>query len=1425
MRKLLITFLVLVMAIACFTSVLTASAGTDIAVSDTENNRGYFKVDGNAALKSLDFEDGIVGVDPRWGTLSSETAAPIGGSGSLKSVAGDAGYAMESLKFDGTSVGQAEGTYYIQFDFVATNLKAVFVQVERQYHVRVTEVGFSLENSQPEVVPGGTSLGGWGDADTTYKNANIVALDNGVYRCYFEYDVAAGLEWEANAPYIVFAQNATVAGDNSLVLDNIEFGKVGKDSYYNIDWDVDYGTVADDIWGSQPVWANSGSVVPNYFGDKSALKIVSPAGTNNGTVGGFDNQAANLEGKKLVKVAARTYFQFDIDVTNCSMVNIWSSGLLYTSVQFNGSSWRTEGAVENFKAEALEKGYRLSYFIDLTNNRDLELSLNTTSDGEGAVYIGNLVVAHQDDVCAPWTADSSYSSINTQDVVVDVDLKGKDLVSLTMDSTVVEADKYSYADGKPTLNKSLFDTKLDSYVFELQTSGGSSTFAVKKMDDIKDITASVVEGQDFTKYHDGTTTVHQAVQLQLNGVESGDEVTVSATAQYESAEVGDEVVVNITDIVLGGKDAYKYNLTTTELTATGKILALVKINLVYNGQDIFKIYDGTTNVNEQIKLDVLDENNQPIAELGDVTISFDAAFDSAMGGDRVVTLTDFTLGGSDAHKYEILTQQIEIPAWITVIEDVDVSDNKGYYTYSDKALVKIDFEDYEVGAVGGSEVSGLYTQLAPEIVMDGDNKVYKVEKNCDPWATELFSTNTTGGYRTPGVYAVDFRIKPVNSSLITAIVRNSYANDTSGILADFRWIVTNDTNGIAVSVEKEIGGWTGDDQKYFNGSAEVDPATGWITCHFEFELSADVQFQDQYLPNITFMCGDNSDLSTYYFDDFVYSFESTPDKYMTIDTKYDMDNIQGNVWEETPFWLQTGTLEAKDGAIFYTVGANFGNREYGDPIGGIRNRVTDADKFLKGSGLHFIQFDIDTTCTWAKLYSAASEDGKVFNYFAITVTNDEGYLVLTSEGNIQKLSVERLDNDMLRVSFYLDMTGYDIDGTDLRINALTGAEGGYVKFDNVSVCYEDYSPMAQDGTYNFINTEDVAVSVDLKGARLEQVLLDGVVLNTQDYTFSNGILTLSKALFANDTLQTPTRKLQVVSHMGTTEVDLSIVDNREEVAVSYDGPAISKEYDGTTDVADLILSLQGVASGDDVTVTFDKVYSSKNAGQVTIEITNIVLSGADAGKYKLANTTLTINATITKKALTVSGTTVADKTYDGTTNATATAGTLNGLIEGDQVTLGILSALFNSKDVATANKVTVTYTLEGADSANYTVTATEEFAKTIAKKQITVVADALSKIASEEDPALTYSVTGLIEGDSLQGQLEREAGEEVGEYAISIGSLANDNYDIKFTSAKFTIEKQPVNVGLIVGVVVAVVVVGGATAGFVVVKRRKSLTK
>ena len=84
-----------------------------------------------------------------------------------------------------------------------------------------------------------------------------------------------------------------------------------------------------------------------------------------------------------------------------------------------------------------------------------------------------------------------------------------------------------------------------------------------------------------------------------------------------------------------------------------------------------------------------------------------------------------------------------------------------------------------------------------------------------------------------------------------------------------------------------------------------------------------------------------------------------------------------------------------------------------------------------------------------------------------------------------------------------------------------------------------------------------------------------------------------------------------------------------------------------------------------------------------------------ASNYSLANVTRT--ADITAKSLTISGTTASDKTYDATTSAVITAGTLSGLI--DDETLGIsATGTFSDSAVGTGKSVAVTYSL--ADGTN-----------------------------------------------------------------------------------------------------------------------------
>ena len=80
---------------------------------------------------------------------------------------------------------------------------------------------------------------------------------------------------------------------------------------------------------------------------------------------------------------------------------------------------------------------------------------------------------------------------------------------------------------------------------------------------------------------------------------------------------------------------------------------------------------------------------------------------------------------------------------------------------------------------------------------------------------------------------------------------------------------------------------------------------------------------------------------------------------------------------------------------------------------------------------------------------------------------------------------------------------------------------------------------------------------------------------------------------------------------------------------------------------------------------------------------------------------------------------------------------------------------------------------------------------TITPKQVTVTVDAKTKTFGEEDPELTATVKGLVEGDSeelITYTLSREAGDEVGTYAIIVsGEEAQGNYTVKFESGELEI--------------------------------------
>jgi filamentous hemagglutinin family protein len=198
--------------------------------------------------------------------------------------------------------------------------------------------------------------------------------------------------------------------------------------------------------------------------------------------------------------------------------------------------------------------------------------------------------------------------------------------------------------------------------------------------------------------------------------------------------------------------------------------------------------------------------------------------------------------------------------------------------------------------------------------------------------------------------------------------------------------------------------------------------------------------------------------------------------------------------------------------------------------------------------------------------------------------------------------------------------------------------------------------------------------------------------------------------------------------------------------------AADKVYDGgtTASVSTTGLLLTGLVDGDDLTVSASGSFGDKNVGSgKTVTLVN-VLGGADLGNYSITDQAST-TASITPKALTVSGITAADKVYDGGVSASVSGGSFSGLLTNDVVTLSS-SGSFADKNVGTGKPVTLSNTFGGADLGNYTITDQTSTTASITPKALTV--SGITAADKVYDGGLGASVSGgsfsgLLVGDEL----------------------------------------------------------------------------
>ncbi|KAF5273168.1 hypothetical protein FQR65_LT17210 [Abscondita terminalis] len=231
--------------------------------------------------------------------------------------------------------------------------------------------------------------------------------------------------------------------------------------------------------------------------------------------------------------------------------------------------------------------------------------------------------------------------------------------------------------------------------------------------------------------------------------------------------------------------------------------------------------------------------------------------------------------------------------------------------------------------------------------------------------------------------------------------------------------------------------------------------------------------------------------------------------------------------------------------------------------------------------------------------------------------------------------------------------------------------------------------------------------------------------------------------------------------------------------------AKSKVY-GSADPA-LTYTVTGLANGDDQSIITGALTRVAGEAVGTYEIQQGTL--ATTANYDITYTAADFN--ITKATLNI----VAEaksKVY-GSADPALTY-TVTGLANNDDQSI-ITGAL-----TRVAGEAVGTYEIQQgtlATTANYElVYTTADF--TITKATLNIVAEAKSKVYGSVDPALTYTVTGLANGDDqsiITGALTRVAGEAVGTYEIQQGTLTTTaNYDITYTAADFNITKATLNI-------------------------------
>jgi hypothetical protein len=355
-------------------------------------------------------------------------------------------------------------------------------------------------------------------------------------------------------------------------------------------------------------------------------------------------------------------------------------------------------------------------------------------------------------------------------------------------------------------------------------------------------------------------------------------------------------------------------------------------------------------------------------------------------------------------------------------------------------------------------------------------------------------------------------------------------------------------------------------------------------------------------------------------------------------------------------------------------------------------------------------------------------------------------------------------------------------GTGIAVNALdtlSGAGASNYTLTQPTGLSANITPatLTVNGTSVANKVYDGTTGATLAGGTLSGVIGSDSVTLTQSGTFGSQNVGTAIAVSASDALTGAAAANYTLTQPAGLRANIT------PATLTVGGTNVAnKVYDGTTAATLTGGTLSGVIGSDSVALTQAGAFGTANAGTGIAVNALDTLSGAGASNYTLTQPT-GLSANITPATLTVGGTNVANKVYDGTTTATLTGGTLSGVIGSDSVALTQAGA-FASANAGTGIAVNASDTLSGAGASNYTLTQPTGLTANITPAILTYVALLNSTSSGKLASGLSGTVSGFVAGDTLANST---SGAEVwttnatvlsppGSYAIDGGGLSSGNY-------------------------------------------------